>query len=283
MNGDFNLPEKLPAQMTLEVTRLCNYQCPYCYCVWHEFPESVGPDLDTAAWKRLIDRCVRNGVNSLLFSGGEALLRDDIRDLLDYAVHKDAQVNVSLFTNGSRMDETMFHFCRENRIGVSTSLQGLRTHGIMTGTDSGYRKTLELISLGCREEWPLSVSITVTKANMTEIRDVFAAAALCGAQHIQLGAMMPEGRGRHHLEWLLSCAEWESVKEEIRSMKDFGVPYLFCDEMICTCRSHAPEIESLFTESKNKPCEAGRNFGVIGPDGRFRKCLHSCPVPDEPR
>ena len=278
MDMKLSLPEKLPSRMMLEVTKRCNYQCPYCYCVWHEVPGSVGAELDTAEWKRLIRACVRKGVKSILFSGGEALIRGDIRELLDHAVHLDSNLKVSLFTNGSLMDETMFLFCKENRIAVSTSLQGLRTHGTMTGTDSGFRKTLELILMGHEENWPVAVSITVTRENRTEIRDVFAAAALCGSGFIQLGAMMPEGRGRDHPEWVLSCEEWESVKKEIRTMKDCGVPYVFCNEMICTCRDHTPEIASLFPESNRKTCKAGIDFGVIGPDGNYRKCLHSLPA-----
>lgn len=270
------LPESLPVFVTLEVTMQCNYQCPYCYCFWHEFPNSAGPELDTAEWKEMIDFCVRKGVRRFLFSGGEALLRKDIRDLLDYAV-LDSKNEVSLFTNGNLMDETMFFFCKERNIGISTSLQGLRTHEAMTGTKLGYRKTLELISLGHQENWPIAVSIVVTKMNLGEIRDVFAAAALCGASYIQLGPMMPEGRGANHPELLLSYEEWESAKEVIRNMKDFGISYVFCDEMICSCRSRNPEINAQFHIPKNSPCEAGKAFGVIGPDGKYRKCIHAVP------
>lgn len=275
--GRIVLPERLPVFMTLEVTKQCNYRCPFCYCIWHEFPETAGAELDTAEWKHLIDGCIRKGVKSLLFSGGEPLLRDDIRELLDHAVRTGPHLTVTVFTNGSLMDETMFLFCKERNIGVSTSLQGLRAHAAMTGTETGYRKTLELISLGHQEKWAVAVSIVVSKVNMGEIRDVFAAAALCGASLIQLGPMMPEGRAAKHLEWALSPEEWNTVKHEVRSMKDFDVPYVFCDEIICACRSHTPEIADRFPAMKRDACEAGKMFGVIGPDGKYRKCLHCCP------
>ncbi len=276
MNDLPELPKKIPAHLVLEVTTQCNYQCPYCYCFWHEFPEKKPTLLDTAGWKILIDRCRGKGVKEFTFTGGEALLRQDIGELLDHAVRAGARV--SLFTNGSLMDEKMFSFCREREIAISTSLQGLRSHGKMTGTAFGYRKTLELIALGRQENWPVAVNITVSRANRDEIGDVFAAAALCGASLIQLGPMMPEGRGQCHIDQALTADEWENVKQDIRAVKECEVPYAFCDEIICQCRPHSPEILRRFSVAPSHPCNAGKNFGVIGPDGKYRKCLHSLPV-----
>ena len=38
---------RFPRKMTVELTAKCNFRCPYCYCVWHEFPKLAGPELDT--------------------------------------------------------------------------------------------------------------------------------------------------------------------------------------------------------------------------------------------
>jgi len=254
------LPDILPPHLSLEVTTQCNYQCPYCYCFWHEFPETAPQLLNTEEWKKLIIQCIQKGVKSLTFTGGEALLRPDICELLDYTFRQQQTVRLSLFTNGSRMDEKMFHFCRERKITVSTSLQGLRTHNAMTGTKYGYRKTLELIALGHQEHWPVEVSITATKENRNEIKDIFAAAALCGASSIQLGPMMPEGRGKFHLDLVLNEEEWENLKQEIRDMKDCGVPYVFCDEIVCKCRPHSPEILRMFPATPPNRVQSRKGF-----------------------
>ena len=47
-----------------------------------------------------------------------------------------------------------------------------------------------------------------------------------------------------------------------------------CDEMICECRDQPPEYLVRFGDPNISPCRAGKVFGVIGPDGSFRKCLH---------
>jgi len=95
---------RYPLHMTLELTAKCNFRCPYCYCVWHEYPALAKPELDTAGWMAVLDKCAADGVTDVLFTGGEALLR---------------------------------------RVHLATSLQGLATYGAMTGTRRSYRRLLE--------------------------------------------------------------------------------------------------------------------------------------------
>ena len=230
--------------------------------------------LTTEEWIEVISYIAEQGVNDLLFTGGEALLFPGIRELITHARAIMPDGKLSLFTNGSLMTEEMFLFCKEKKVYLSTSLQGLQSYGAMTGTERTFQPLLELLAFGRQNKWKVSVSITVTQANRNEVCNIFAAAALSGAESIQLGAMMPEGRGRQHLELTLSRAEWELVKEEIREMKNCGVSYSFCDEILCECRVQPEELLERFQNPDSKPCPAGETFGVIGPDGTFRKCLH---------
>ena len=91
----------LPPQIILEVTRRCNYRCPFCYCVWHENKGKLPRELDTAAWKEIIAEVSARDAKSLLFTGGEALLRSDIDELLSYARKLFPQGDIELFTNGN--------------------------------------------------------------------------------------------------------------------------------------------------------------------------------------
>ena len=269
-----NKPEQFPHQLMLELTPECNFNCPYCYCLWHEFPELRENPLPLEQWKKIIGFAADEGVDDLLFTGGEALLFPGLKELILFAREKIPSCKLALFTNGSLMTEEMFFFCKENRVRLATSLQGLRSYGEMTGTGRTFHSLLELLAFGRQNKWKLEVSITVTRKNQDEICDMFAAAALSGAETILLGAMMPEGRGREHLDLALSRPEWEQVKEKIRKMKNCGVPYSFCDEMLCECRKQPDELIKKFGVPDFKPCPAGKEFGVISPNGIYRKCLH---------
>ena len=61
---------RYPHHLTQELTAKCNFRCPYCYCVWHEYPELAKPELDLDQWKAVLDKCAADGVDDILFTGG---------------------------------------------------------------------------------------------------------------------------------------------------------------------------------------------------------------------
>ena len=265
--------------MTLELTAKCNFRCPYCYCVWHEYPALAKPELDTAGWRAVLEKCAADGVDDLLFTGGEVLLRSDLFKILGHARRLLPKASFSLFTNASRLDEVLIRRFKRRRVQLATSLQGLATYGAMTGTRRSYRRLLTVVARAAELKWPMSVSMTITKANAHEAADMFAAAALSGAKAIQVGPMMLGGRAMSHPELMISRDEWESVKARIRALPDAGVPYTFCEEFICACRPDTPsQLLEEWGDKNRKSCPAGKSFGVIGPTGLYRTCLHSLPI-----
>lgn len=265
---------ELPQQIILEVTRRCNYHCPFCYCVWHEHAGKLPRELDTAAWKGIIAECVARGVQSFLFTGGEVLLRPDIEELLSCARKLLPQGDIEIFTNGSRATDERLRWLKRRKIRIATSLQGLNTYGEMTGTRRSYRVPLKLAMHAAELNWRVSMSLTINKVNLAEAADMFVAAALAKPRIIQVGAMMAEGRARDKLDLMLTPDEWEGVKNRIRELPDCKVPFSFCDEFYCRCRDYPKNWEKLFGVNRFE-CAAGKEYGVIGPTGKFRKCLHT--------
>ena len=258
--------------MTLELTAKCNFRCPYCYC----HGQDSAKELDTEGWKAVLDLCAADGVTDILFTGGEALLRHDLFDIIDHAKRTLPSAQLALFTNASRLTETLIRRFRRLRVHLATSLQGLASYGAMTGTRRSYGRILAVIARASELRWPVAVSMTITKANLDEAPDMFAAAAVMGAKSIQMGPVMAEGRALEHPELMISRKEWNQVKERIRALPDSHVPYSFCDEFICACRDDLPTaLRRKWKGSHPTPCAAGRDFGVIGCDGRYRKCLHA--------
>jgi MoaA/NifB/PqqE/SkfB family radical SAM enzyme len=61
----------------------CNQKCAGCYAAGQ--CEAEVPELSTAEWKKLIDKCRRIGIPQLTFTGGEPTMRDDLFDLIEYS------------------------------------------------------------------------------------------------------------------------------------------------------------------------------------------------------
>jgi len=264
-----------PRHLIFELTARCNYSCPFCYCVWHEFPELAGRGLPSAEWRRIISMAAGNGVDDILFTGGEALLRPDAPELIAYARELLPECRLSLFTNGSRVTEELLLMFRRLRVTLCTSLPGLATYAEMTGTRRRCFRTLELIARARELDCPAPVSLTATSVNRYEFADMFCAAALSGAASIQAGAVMLGGRARLRCDLALSRESWNELKVAIRALPDMRTPYGFCDEMICECREQPPDYLAGFGRNERTPCPAGGGFGVIGPTGRFRLCMHT--------
>lgn len=264
----------MPKRMILEVTKRCNYRCPFCYCIWHEKPELATRELDTAEWKNVIDRCVGEGVCELLLTGGEPLLRRDIFELLSHARRNHPELGLEVYTNGSLVTEAVLRRLKRMKVRLSTSLPGLTSYGEMTGTRRTYRHVLAMVARASELKWPVSVGVTVTSANAIEAENAVAAAIVSGAGIVQVGPVMAGGRCRERMDLMLSRGKWNSLKGEIRQMQG-GAAVLFCDEMLCDCRPQPAMLRRSYALKCGLKCHAGEDFAVIGPDGRMRRCLHS--------
>ncbi|MBM4029901.1 MAG: radical SAM protein, partial [Planctomycetes bacterium] len=104
------------------ITRRCNLQCVHCYN--DSGPDKTCNDISTAQAKAVIDDLAAFGVPSILFSGGEPLLRPDLFELIEHAVAKGLRAVIS--TNGTLIAADK---AREiKRLGVSyvgISLDGI--------------------------------------------------------------------------------------------------------------------------------------------------------------
>ena len=263
------------------MTYQCNYQCPFCYCVWHEYPELIQSELTTAEWKNIILKSINAGITEFTYSGGEALLRPDIEELLGFAGSLFPKARFALFTNGYLLTPRIISLLKQNNISIATSLQGIKTYGEMTGVTNGCNHILKMLKYASGINWPMTVSITVSSVNAKELLDMVFAASDNGASSITLGPIMLEGKARNWQELAITPYEWDNLKRKTQSLISVQAPISFVNEMICMCRPQPSKFRELYGQSFSH-CNAGKSFAVISPSGKYRKCLHTIeefPVP----
>lgn len=88
------------------LTNRCNMQCPHCYNMLDPIKSNITKEEDKLSFKQLsflFSELIKNGFTKVLFSGGEALLRTDIFEIIKEANYKG--LNTALFSNGHMLSE----------------------------------------------------------------------------------------------------------------------------------------------------------------------------------
>ncbi|WP_432841206.1 StsB family radical SAM/SPASM domain sactipeptide maturase [Dactylosporangium sp. CA-092794] len=102
------------------ITDGCNLRCPYCYA---SSTRRLPGELTTAESIDLVDQVAALGAKTMVFTGGEAMLRKDLFDVAAHARGRGLRVN--LITNGTRiLDEAVARRVADTFDEVTVSLDG---------------------------------------------------------------------------------------------------------------------------------------------------------------
>ena len=97
MKMPFSARPSAPYRMDLALTYRCNNDCAHCY----NARERNFPELSTEQWFKIIDQLWELGVPHIVFTGGEATLRNDLPELIKHA-ENNGQIT-GLNTNARRL------------------------------------------------------------------------------------------------------------------------------------------------------------------------------------
>ena len=100
---------KFPSHVDIELSSLCNLNCPMCYTTTDDFKNKVNKkNMDFNLFKKIIDECARYNLFSIRLSlRGEAFLNKNIFDMIKYAKSKGIK-EVSTLTHGGFLDAEKF-------------------------------------------------------------------------------------------------------------------------------------------------------------------------------
>lgn len=276
----------------LEITRYCNLNCSYCYVNTFSIDSNKNEnqsDLSTEEWFMAIDNLKAGGVLSLVFSGGEPLLRNDFFTIAKYANQKD--FTTSLATNGTLIDRGMAKRIKESgvnyvEISVFSSIE--KTNDEHRKKDS-FKKTIAAIKF-CKEQGlTVGLSLTLTSLVKDEVQSFLELAKNAGADVCIFLNYVPYGNGNDPLA--LDNGDKEKMLIEILNMRKQYDQYFRKIVVL-----QAPEISQLHFEKQNnkelmqigftkfdKPgwgryieyvggCSAGRFLLAISSEGTIMPC-----------
>lgn len=279
----------LPATAVLEMTYRCNHNCIFCSCPWFREDGSfdIREELSAAVWKEAITRLCAMGVVNFAFTGGEALLREDLFEIIDHAasctawhletehealVERAGRPRLYLLSNGLLVDEAVVAFCKEREVILSMSLPGLSTFAGHTEQDTADH-VLAMFRL-CRETGlKTTANITVTRKNLPELEETISAALLAGAEQILLNRFLPGGRGLAHADALsLNRDELVTMLDTAEAVLETASRFGSLGTEVPRCAVDAKRYSRLTVSTR---CSAALGFFVVGPSGYIRVCNHS--------
>jgi len=262
-----------PIHPVFEVTSNCNLRCLHCHARGGEFRLD---ELSTRDAKEIIENLadVRE-FRTLVFTGGEPLVRRDIFELMKYA--SDIGFYTVLATNATLITREVARKLKEVKIGgIAASIDFVDPvmHDEYRGASGTFENTLKGISNALREGLYIQVNITISKRNFKQLRELTILADKIGAHVILLYQLIPSGRGENLLSETLNSEQFKILMEELHNIQSMINPV--------TIPVGLPEYFAYLTKSMDlnpkiashvfKGCIAGRGMYYIKPNGDVWPC-----------
>jgi radical SAM protein with 4Fe4S-binding SPASM domain len=189
----FSARPSAPYRMDLAVTYRCNNDCAHCYNARaRDFPE-----LGTSQWFEVIDRLWELGVPHIVFTGGEATLRNDLPELIARA-ESNGQIT-GLNTNARRLaDEKYVQRLVEaglDHLQVTVESCDEQIHDGMMRAKGAFRQTIQGLKNALDSRLFVMTNTTMLRTNAGRIPDTLDFLADLGVPTIGLNALIYSGNG----------------------------------------------------------------------------------------
>jgi AdoMet-dependent heme synthase len=250
-----------------ELTRNCNLNCVHCRARADAGPHEG--ELSTAECRKILDDIAAFAGPTIILTGGEPLLREDIFDIARYGTDKGLRLVIAV--NGTLVnDATAFRLKESGIQRVSMSLDGkdAETHDTFRGVEGSFDAVMAAAEALKRAGLPFQVNTTVTQFNVAWLDAIYKLVRELGAVAWHIFLLVPVGRGEDLKGQELSAAAYEEVLQRLFRMEEQREL-----EMKVTC---APHYNRIVTEAggsvKGGGCLAGRSFLFVSHRGTAQPC-----------
>lgn len=197
----------------------------------------VDRELTTDEWEQILDKAWQAGIPHIVFTGGEATLRDDLSQLIAYA-EKNGQV-CGLLTDGLKLADKEYL-----ELLLQTGLDHVML--ILQPDNPLSWKAIETI---VPEDLFLTVHLTLNKENVNGAKEILEKVANLAVENISLSTS--------ESDLLDEMLELQSVANSLRLNIRFDLPVPYS-------ASHPVAIETVDDEI---PAGAGKTWMYVEPDG----------------
>jgi radical SAM protein with 4Fe4S-binding SPASM domain len=231
-------------------------------------------ELDTKEALKLIESVADLGAKSIVFTGGEPLMRKDLFELVGFA--RDHHLFAIIATNGILIDRDIAKFFKKSRVAVAINLPTLdeRSSEIFTGVFNSHNARMKGLMYCLEEGVPTSVGIAVTNLNLNEIVRVI---DFSREKRINCDVLATIPVGRASSSLLPPVSEYEELLVDILDRYS-AIPMNAIDRASETHVSvyepvYARVIQERRNEEFSRLCSLGNAMHVME-DGSVRSCVY---------
>jgi radical SAM protein with 4Fe4S-binding SPASM domain len=228
-------------------------------------------ELDTEQCKKIIKSIADYNKCVLIFTGGEPFERDDLFELIDFAIF--SGLAVSLATCGYNFDEIKAEKLKKAGVltlSFSLDSDDAKQHDDFRQTAGAFEKTIDSIDIAKKTGLKFQINTTVTKLNADKLPQLAKFSEKLGAYCFNPFMLVPAGRAQGLSDIALTSKEYEKVLHTVAELK------AQCDiEVRFTCAPRfAPVFKNLYPASKKKAfsCLAAADFAFISYAGDVQTC-----------
>lgn len=269
-NYEFNII----TEMIILPTMSCNLRCKHCYIDKKSY--SMKSKVELARWKELIDYGYDHGLGSVIITGGEPFLYEELIELIRYISLKG--LKLTILTNGTLLDDKHIDYlasCSNCSVQISLDGSNAESYGFLRGRYDIFQTVIRNIKKLRDKNVSTSVVMALNKVNIEDIYDYSLFELLNDIKIKSIGfnpdiIQLSENDRESKKSWLLSG---EDILEFINFIGKFlENQKLTYDIAINLPPAFVPET-SLRGIKKEKPrCRRGVNSFTILPNGDVYMC-----------
>ncbi len=147
------------------ITRKCNYRCRGCN-VWTEQDQR---ELSADQIKQGLDILKKMGIMEVVFSGGDPLLREDAKEIIEYASRNFV---TTVYDNGSMAAEKIDALRNVDFAAISFDSLDPAKMDYIKGVKGSFQKAMHSVETLHKEKINVSVTPTISQLNLNEIVDI---------------------------------------------------------------------------------------------------------------
>jgi len=266
----------LPRLIAWEVTRSCPLACKHCRAAARNEPYEG--ELSTDECRRLLENIARLARPTIILTGGEPMLREDIYELASYA--DGLGLPVVMAPCGKMVDEKAVEQMKRAGIRcISISIDGAtaEAHDAFRGVQGAFDMACRAAEAARGGGLPFQINTTVTRENRDDLPALRDLAVRLGADVFNPFLLVPTGRGKDLAGQELSAAEYERTLGWLAEAERDG-PI----RIRVTCAPHYSRIRDQRarragetpedTPPFSRGCMGGKTFAFISHTGKVQIC-----------